>query len=109
MWRPALRTVTNGATLVDLSLLRFFVKVSLALVRNRSDDGEAGMQSTRDVLHRGSGSGDGMLSSPGFPGVKHRVPGYYSLLASLRVLGPQIVASESTKNSVTHTRDEYEY
>ena len=86
MWRPALRTVTNGATLVDLSLLRFFVKVSLALVRNRSDDGEAGMQSTRDVLHRGSGSGDGMLSSPGFPGVKQRVPGY-SLLARSRVLG----------------------
>ena len=44
---------------------------------------------TTYCTHKGPGFGDKKSPSPGFPGVKQRVPGY-SLLASSRVLEPQI-------------------
>ena len=78
---------------MDLSRLHFCVKVRSSIEKRRSDDAEeAGMQCTRDVLHRERGLGDEKLLSPGFPGVKQRVPGY-SLLASSRLLGPRLPAS----------------
>ena len=50
------------------------------------------LQILYDMLHRGRVLRDEKLSSPGFSGVKQRVP-WYSLLASRRVLGPQTFAS----------------
>ena len=74
---------------MDLSPLRFFVKVSRVSEKRRPDDAEEpGMQNTRDVLHRGRGLGDVKLPSPGFSAVKQPVPGYYSLIARSRILGP---------------------
>ncbi|CAM9774305.1 unnamed protein product [Laminaria digitata] len=49
------------------------------------------LQLLYDILHRGRSLGDEKLPSPGFPGEQQRVPGY-SLLASSRVLAPQILA-----------------
>ena len=57
----------------------------------------------RTLPHRERGWGDRKMSSPGFPGVKQRVPGC-SLLASSRVLGPHMLAS--MKLLRTRTRHE---
>ena len=78
---------------MDVSRLHFCVKVRTSMEKRRSDDAEeAGMQCIRVVLHRERALGDEKLLSPGFPGVKQRVPGY-SLLASSRLLGPRLPAS----------------
>lgn len=61
---------------MDLRLFGFFVKASPASEKRRRDDGEeAGMPRTRDVMYMERGLGDEKLPSPGFTGVKKRVPG----------------------------------